>query len=176
MGGGPCGHAGWSSKHVSMSWRHKMCSIHVFKTQIKLTLCLQDTKRAHFTHSSHKIKILCFQKIESLISKKIYKRTPPLISSFFWKSQVGRKTTLTKIHKYGSENEFFLYYHGVANNLGMADLSCRLLVVEIQPKWNGPSDGWSVFWKYIHSGVVKKVLRMGSAYSGKCSHTPGEYF
>ncbi len=24
--------------------------------------------------------------------------------------------------------------------------------------------------------VQKKVLRMGSAYSGKCSHTPGEYF
>ena len=139
-------------------------------------LCLQVTKRAHFMYLRHKNQDSVFSKNRVAYFEKIYKGTPPLISSFFRKLQVGRKTILTPSHKPCVIFVKFLYDHGVANNLGMADLSCRLLVVEIQPKWNGPSDGWSVFWKYIHSGVEKKVLRMGSAYSGKCSHTLWEYF
>ena len=75
--------------------------------------------------------------------------TPYLESSFFWKSQVGRNTILTPSHMFGSENQNFLYYHGVANNLGMTDLSCYWLDGEIRRIWNCIND---VFWKMVQDG------------------------
>ncbi len=83
----------------------------------------------------HKNQDSVFSKIESLISKnKKYTKGPHPDFELFLKLQVGRKTILTPSHKRCVIFVKFLYDHGVANNLGMADLSCRLLVVEIQPK------------------------------------------
>ncbi len=82
----------------------------------------------------HKNQDSVFSKNRVAYFEKIYKGTPPLISSFFRKLQVGRKTILTPSHKVFVIFVKFLYDQGVANNLGMTDLSCFLVVVEIQPK------------------------------------------
>ena len=84
---------------------------------------------------------------------KISNLTPYLESSFVWKSQVGRNTILTSSHMFGSENQNYLYYHGVANNLGMTDLSCYWLDGEIRRIWNCTGD---VFWKFIQDGGPQK--------------------
>ena len=86
---------------------------------------------------------------------------PYLESSFFWKSQVGRNTILTSSHMFGSENQNFLYYHGVANNLGMTDLSCYWLDGEIRRIWNCTG---GVFWKFIQDGGPQKLAKLSIIY------------
>ena len=97
--------------------------------------------------------------------KKKSNLTPYLESSFFWKLQVGRNTILTPSHMFGSENQNFLYYHGVANNLGMPDLLCWWLFGQIRRIWNCTDDGLADFGNLYNLGS-KKVKVVGWAWEG----------
>ena len=66
----------------------------------------------------HKNQDSVFSKNRVAYFEKIYKGTPPLISSFFRKSQVGRKTISTIWDFLGATPIKFLYYHVVANKMG----------------------------------------------------------
>ena len=83
---------------------------------------------------------------------KIYKLAPYRESSFFWRLEVGRNAILTSFHR-KNMIAFFLYYLGVADNLGKTDLSCYWLDGEIGRIWNCTDD---IFWKFIQDGGPRK--------------------
>ena len=131
-----------------MSWSHRFCFIYVSFMPPRLkwsSLYLFKTQKSRFC---------VFKKYNVLFWKNHIQFDPYLESSFFWKSQVGRNTILTPSHMLGSENQNFLYYHGVANNLGKTDVPCYWLDGEIWKIWNCIK---GVFWKFIQYGGPQKL-------------------
>ena len=76
--------------------------------------------------------------------------TPYQESSFLSISEVGRNTIFLIAPLVNFLTACFLYYLGVADNLGKTDLSCDWLYGEIGWIWNCMFD---VFWKVVREGV-----------------------